>query len=74
MLAQGTDIVSIPGTTRLDHLAENAEVADFALSPDLAARLEALFDRSAVRGGRYAPHGQASVDTEAFADEYAAAG
>ncbi len=71
VLAQGKDVVSIPGTTRLDHLAENAAIADYKLDPALAKKLEAIFDRSRVRGGRYAPQGQAQVDTEAFPDEYA---
>jgi aryl-alcohol dehydrogenase-like predicted oxidoreductase len=66
-LAQGDDIVSIPGTTRLDHLAENAQAADMKISPDIAKRLEALFSLSSVHGTRYAPAGQATVDTEEYA-------
>lgn len=69
VLARGANIVSIPGTTRLDHLAENVAAADMTLDPALAARLEALFART--RGGRYAPQGQATVDTEIFPNEYA---
>lgn len=65
-LKQGRDVVSIPGTTRLDHLAENAVAADLTISDDVAKRLEELFSRSSVRGTRYAPAGQATVDTEEY--------
>lgn len=71
VLGQGDNIVSIPGTTRIDHVTENAEACDLKLDPAIAKRLEALFDRKSVRGGRYAPQGQATVDTEIFPDEYA---
>jgi aryl-alcohol dehydrogenase-like predicted oxidoreductase len=66
-LGRGGDVVSIPGTTRLDHLAENAIAADITLDADMAHRLEMLFDHSAVRGARYAPQAQAQVDTEEWA-------
>lgn len=68
VLAQGAHVVSIPGTTRRDHLAENAAACDIALDPALAAQLEALF--RGARGGRYSPAGQAAVDTEVFPGEY----
>ncbi len=69
VLGRGDNIVSIPGTTRLDHVAENVAAADITLDPALAARLESLFART--QGGRYAPQGQAAVDTEIFPNEYA---
>ena len=67
VLARGDNIISIPGTTRLDHLAENVEAADIKLDVDTNKRLEALFTPSSVHGARYAPAAQAGVDTEEFA-------
>ena len=63
-LGRGDDVISIPGTTRIAHLVENAEAADIAITPETAHRLEALFAGSAVHGARYAPGAQAQVDTE----------
>jgi len=39
LMAQGNDIVPIPGTTRLDHLEENARGADVRLDGQTIARL-----------------------------------
>jgi aryl-alcohol dehydrogenase-like predicted oxidoreductase len=66
-LARGEDVISIPGTTRLDHLAENAAAADLKLDAETAKRLEAVFAPAHVHGARYAPAAQAGVDTEEFA-------
>ena len=53
LLAQGPDIVPIPGTKRRIFLEENAAAADLRLSaPDLE-RLEAVAPRGAASGGRY---------------------
>jgi aryl-alcohol dehydrogenase-like predicted oxidoreductase len=51
LLAQGEDVVPIPGTKRVSRLEENAAAADLILSPDHLARLGAL--RPAA-GDRYA--------------------
>ncbi|MEV0387850.1 aldo/keto reductase [Nonomuraea sp. NPDC050643] len=53
LLAQGDDIVPIPGTKRLRYLEENAAAADVTLAAEqLAALLEAV-PADAVRGSRY---------------------
>jgi aryl-alcohol dehydrogenase-like predicted oxidoreductase len=53
LLAQGPDIVPIPGTRRRTHLAENAAAASVKLaSCDLMA-LEEMFPRGAAVGPRY---------------------
>lgn len=53
LLAQGDDIVPIPGTRRRTHLGENAAAADLTLpSCDLMA-LEEMFPRGAASGDRY---------------------
>jgi aryl-alcohol dehydrogenase-like predicted oxidoreductase len=51
LLAQGDDIVPIPGTRRVSRLEENAAAADLVLSPDNLARLAAIRPPA---GDRYA--------------------
>jgi len=53
VLAQGGDIVPIPGTKRRDRLEENLKALDLALGPDDVARIEAVAPRGAVHGQRY---------------------
>ncbi|MFC5824284.1 aldo/keto reductase [Nonomuraea insulae] len=53
LLAQGADIVPIPGTKRLKYLEENAAAADIALTPEQAGALTAAVPLEAVRGDRY---------------------
>ena len=62
-LAQQPFIVPIPGTTRKDHLEENAG-GDAELSPDVLARLDALINPASVRGPRYPASVQPEIDTE----------
>jgi aryl-alcohol dehydrogenase-like predicted oxidoreductase len=51
LLAQGDDVVPIPGTKRVSRLEENAAASDLILSPDHLARLGALRPPA---GDRYA--------------------
>ena len=53
LLAQGGDIVPIPGTRRVDHLEANAGAVDLDLSTDEVASLDAAFPRGAAAGDRY---------------------
>ncbi|HYE41814.1 MAG TPA: aldo/keto reductase, partial [Caulobacteraceae bacterium] len=53
VLAQGEDIVPIPGTKRVKTLEENAAAADLRLSADDLAAIEAVFPRDAAAGTRY---------------------
>jgi aryl-alcohol dehydrogenase-like predicted oxidoreductase len=62
-LAQRPFIVPIPGTTRLDHLVENA-AGDRPLSQDLLRRLEELINPGTVSGPRYPAATQPEIDTE----------
>jgi aryl-alcohol dehydrogenase-like predicted oxidoreductase len=64
LLAQGDDIVPIPGTTRVDHLEENWQGAGIQLDPDTIDRLSALINPRTVSGARYNEATQAEIDTE----------
>ncbi len=66
LLAQGEQIVPIPGTTSIAHLHEDLAAADVDLSPALAARVGAAINQRNVSGPRYAPERQKDIDTEEF--------
>ncbi|HET7555698.1 MAG TPA: aldo/keto reductase [Gaiellaceae bacterium] len=54
VLAQGGDVVPIPGTTRVGHLEENAASLQVELTADDLAELESVFPSGAAAGDRYA--------------------
>jgi aryl-alcohol dehydrogenase-like predicted oxidoreductase len=54
LLAQGEDIVPIPGTKRLSYLEENLGAIDVDLTADDLARIDAVAPRGFVAGDRYA--------------------
>jgi aryl-alcohol dehydrogenase-like predicted oxidoreductase len=60
VLAQGEDIVPIPGTRRRNYLEENAAAVDVELSDQELARIEEELPEPA--GERYAPEGMATVN------------
>jgi aryl-alcohol dehydrogenase-like predicted oxidoreductase len=60
VLAQGEDIVPIPGTKRRRYLEQNAGAADVELSDDDLRRIEA--ELPAVAGDRYDETGMAAVN------------
>jgi aryl-alcohol dehydrogenase-like predicted oxidoreductase len=53
LLAQGRDVVPIPGTTKRARLDENLDAADVALSARDLARIDALRLHESVAGERY---------------------
>jgi aryl-alcohol dehydrogenase-like predicted oxidoreductase len=53
VLAQGPDIVPIPGTKRRKYLEENVEAVDLDIGPSQLTELEAIFPRGAAAGTRY---------------------
>jgi aryl-alcohol dehydrogenase-like predicted oxidoreductase len=53
VLAQGEDIVPIPGTRRRERLEENVSALDVELSDDDLERIEAAFPKGATAGARY---------------------
>ena len=54
VLAQGEDIVPIPGTKRRKYLEENAAAVDVTLAPELIEELRNIFPPEAAAGERYA--------------------
>jgi aryl-alcohol dehydrogenase-like predicted oxidoreductase len=66
LLAQGDDVLPIPGTTRIAHLRDNLGAADFAPPPAFIERAGALINQQTVSGARYPAANQGEVDTEEF--------
>ena len=64
LLARGEDIVPIPGTTRPDHLEENAAADRIRLSGETIGRLNELINPRTVSGARYNAATQTEIDTE----------
>ena len=61
VLAQGDDIVPIPGTKRRRYLEENVGALDIVLTPSDLERIEQAIPSSEVAGERYAPHALRAV-------------
>lgn len=62
VLAQGEDLVPIPGTRRVATLEQNAAAVDLVLTPDDLARIEAVFPKGAAVGHRYAEAARAALN------------
>src|SRR6266571_5186364 len=62
VLAQGKDIVPIPGTKRVRYLEENAAAAAITLSAAELEAIDAVFPKGAAAGERYAAGGMAAVN------------
>ena len=62
VLAQGEDIVPIPGTKRRKYLEENAAAVDVTLAPELIEELRDIFPPEAAAGERYAAGMKALID------------
>ncbi len=56
LLAQGDDVVPIPGTKRRKYLEENAAALDLKLTADNLRRLNRVFPSGAASGMRYPEH------------------
>ena len=61
LLAQGTDIVPIPGTKRSARVDENVGALDVALSAEDVAKLSSALPPGAAAGGRYPDGGMKGV-------------
>ena len=62
VLAQGNDVIPIPGTKRRIFLEENAAAAAIILTPAEVAELVAAVPPAAVVGDRYAPANLKAID------------
>jgi aryl-alcohol dehydrogenase-like predicted oxidoreductase len=62
VLAQGEDIVPIPGTKRRRYLEENLGALDVELTPDELAGIEAVAPRGVAVGDRYDPANMARLN------------
>jgi aryl-alcohol dehydrogenase-like predicted oxidoreductase len=63
VLAQGEDIVPIPGTKRVERVEENIGAAELELSDADLAELDSIFARGAAAGERYAPAQLKALET-----------
>jgi aryl-alcohol dehydrogenase-like predicted oxidoreductase len=61
VLAQGPDIVPIPGTRRIANLQENVAAVDIALSDEDLAAIDQVAPAGVAAGERYAPGGMQAV-------------
>jgi aryl-alcohol dehydrogenase-like predicted oxidoreductase len=66
VLHQAPHIVTIPGTSRIDHLKENMGAAQVQLSADVLQRLDQAINTHNVVGNRYNEVASSEVDTEVF--------
>ena len=62
MLAQGEDIVPIPGTKRRTYLDQNIDALDLKLSREELDRLDAILPPGAAAGERYSAQALTTID------------
>ena len=62
VLAQGEEVVPIPGTKRRKYLEENAAAVDVPLTRSDLTRIEDAIPKGSAVGARYSPQGFALVD------------
>jgi aryl-alcohol dehydrogenase-like predicted oxidoreductase len=62
VLAQGNDIVPIPGTKRRKYLEENAAAVEVQLTKEDLARIDEVFPPDSASGSRYPEHMMALIN------------
>jgi aryl-alcohol dehydrogenase-like predicted oxidoreductase len=62
VLAQGDDIVPIPGTKRVHYLDENLEALNVKLTADELRQIDAVLPPGVAAGDRYHPQGMQTVN------------
>ena len=62
LLAQGNDIVPIPGTCNPVHLRENCDALAIMLTPQEEIRLRQAAERLPAAGARYTAEGMKGLD------------
>ncbi|MFV0575068.1 MAG: aldo/keto reductase [Vibrio sp.] len=60
------NIISIPGTTSIEHLTENFAAKDLLLSESLIKQMSKIINQTSVSGPRYNAKSQEEIDTEEF--------
>jgi aryl-alcohol dehydrogenase-like predicted oxidoreductase len=63
VLAQGEDIIPIPGTKHVNYLEDNVGALNLALTPEDLRRLEEVFPQGAAAGPRYPEQMMALLDS-----------
>ena len=61
VMAQGDDIVPIPGTKRRRYLEENVGTLDVRLTPEELAEIDSLLPPGAAAGPRYTEQGMRTI-------------
>jgi aryl-alcohol dehydrogenase-like predicted oxidoreductase len=61
LLAQGDDVIAIPGTRRKDRFDENVRAMAVSLTPDEVARISAAVPKGSASGTRYPEGGMKGV-------------
>ncbi|MEV4648179.1 aldo/keto reductase [Saccharopolyspora sp. NPDC049357] len=62
LLAQGEDVLPIPGSRRIARVEANVQAAHVSLSPELVAELSERFPPGTAAGERYHPDGMSRLD------------
>ena len=62
VLAQGSEIIPIPGTKKVRYLEENVQAADIVLTQEELAAIEQALPAGAAIGERYAPEGMRALN------------
>ena len=69
VLAQGENVVAIPGTKDIEHMSENWHAGGVSVDSSILERANELINRQTVIGNRYNDAMQATVTTERFPEE-----
>lgn len=67
-LAKAPHLISIPGTTSIQHLQTNFDARNLTLSPRIVSSIDELLNRGTVSGERYPEETFLEIDTERFRD------
>ncbi len=67
VLSRGENVHVIPGTTNPQHLADNVQAADIAVSDSVLDEADRLINHDTVAGHRYHEAIRPTIDTEEFA-------
>ena len=62
LLAQGDDLVPIPGTKRRRYLEENVAALDVSLTPEELAEIDTSLPLGAAAGPRYSAPGMRTIN------------